>query len=51
MQVTTLYQRVRPSDRDRDGISNIEQPQGDVIEIKKSTAKETDKAASSERVP
>jgi hypothetical protein len=51
MQVTTLDQRVGPSDRDRDRISNIEQPPGDVIEIKKNTAKETDKAASSERMP
>jgi len=51
MQVTTLDQRVGPSDRDNDRISNMEQPPGDVIEVKKSTAKETDKAASSERVP
>ncbi len=51
MQITTLDQRVGPSDRDRDRISNMEQPAGDVIEVKKSTAKETDNAANSERVP
>jgi hypothetical protein len=51
MQITTLDQRARPSERDKDWISSIEQPEWDVIEVKKSTAKETDKAASSERVP
>jgi hypothetical protein len=51
MHITTADQRVGPIDLDRDRKSDMEQPAGDVIEIKKSTAKETDKAASSERVP
>ena len=51
MQITALRQWVGPIDADKDRISNMEQPQGDVIQIKKSTAKETDSAASKDRMP
>jgi len=51
MQITALRQLVGPMDRDKDRISNMEQPLRDVVDIKKRAAKETDKAAKSDRMP
>ncbi|HMK47486.1 MAG TPA: hypothetical protein VK436_12745 [Methanocella sp.] len=50
MQITTLRQVIGPKDRDRDRISNMEQPGGDVIEIKSSTSNTADNAATKDRV-
>ncbi|HMK47653.1 MAG TPA: hypothetical protein VK436_13590 [Methanocella sp.] len=50
MQITTLRQFMHPKDRDRDRVSDMEQPGGDVIEIKSSTSNTADDAATKDRV-